>query len=301
MLSPTYKYYSSILEQSGTLPYGIYELCLKVYLLTASEEKGSACIIQEVTPISPPLLLSPNNASTISTAFPLLVWLPPTPIYNSEKILYDLKLVELTQNQTFYDAIQRNYALIEQKDLSVTHFQYPANALPLEVGKTYAWKIIAKSSNGVFIGETEIWTFKLIKDEPEDEVIVNENYIIPKTTLDGSITYIGKLLKVQLENIVVETNKQNYKIYDAQNKEIATDKMRLENEGNGKLVFYLEDVTQLKNKKFYYLQLTSKADEKQYLYEENIHHHIYCRHSIRHCISFVRIIFYASNSIYKYR
>lgn len=159
LLQPTFRYFSESFQISGIAPYGNYEICLQAFSATDNEERGEGCVSVEVTPMSPPLLLTPENNSTISEQFPILSWLAPTPVKSAGSVLYDLKLVELFPNQTPYDAIQRNYAQLELTGLTKTFVQYPVTATRLDSSKKYAWFVKARGSDGSLIGETEVWSF----------------------------------------------------------------------------------------------------------------------------------------------
>lgn len=216
-LAPSYAYGNQSVELTGYLPYGNYQYCLRAIAETTNEEIGSGCIDVEITPMSPPLLLSPDNGAEVSVPNPLLVWLPPTPVNPRMGVLYDLKLVEVLPNQSPYDAVQRNYALIEPKGMKHTNLPYPANATKLEEGKTYAWKVAAKSGDGNVIGETEIWTFtyKKIRDQKTPEPMLPEAFSIPKEKIDGDFVACGKILKVaytdSLEKSKIELLDLTYK------------------------------------------------------------------------------------------
>jgi len=220
ILSPTYSYGVSSVQQTGILPYGIYELCLKAYTSPDNEERGAGCNDVEVTPLSPPLLLSPENASTISTPYPLLIWLAPTPINTGIRVLYDLKLVQIMPNQTSYDALQRNFAQLELKDISTTSQQYPANAMALEEGKTYAWKILAKTSDGGVIGETEVWTFMYANPGANNKPVSPQTYgIVSKSSDKGYLLISNDTLNFMF-NERYNNNVMSFKIYDSKNIEV---------------------------------------------------------------------------------
>jgi hypothetical protein len=185
-LSPAYSYGSAAVQQTGVLPYGTYEICLKAYAAQDNEEKGSGCVDEEVTPLSPPILINPDNGSTVATPYPLLIWLPPTPMSSGIRVWYDLKLTELMPNQTAYDAIQRNFAILDSKDIGTTSLQYPANAMGLQEGKTYVWQVTARSDQYV-IGQTEVWTFRMETPKPDTYSKTNDSYIIIDNTIPDNI------------------------------------------------------------------------------------------------------------------
>lgn len=223
-LQPVYTYFSESFRESGVAPYGNYEICLRAYSAIDNEERGEGCITVEVTPMSPPLLITPENQSTIYEQYPLLTWLAPTPVKNPGSVLYDLKLVELLPNQTAYDAIQRNYGLLELKGLKTTYQQYPMTATKLETGKKYAWFIKARSTDGNLIGETEVWVFELDANEKEALPKKEETYIIIQSLIPaGNINVIhGKKMYLRIKDNL-ESGKLEVKC-----KEVGNDKMSKE-------------------------------------------------------------------------
>jgi hypothetical protein len=215
MLQAEYTITTASIEQTGNLPYGNYTICLKAFLVGGLEEAATACEDVELMPLSPPLLLSPENQSTIREEYPLLIWLPPMPV-GKDKVLYDLKLVELLPNQTAYDAIQKNYAILEQRNINGTTLQYPASAMKLETGKKYAWKVIAVSGNRKPIGETEVWWFTL-NEKPKLEKGFNEGVVLLKRSDDAEYyPVIGDTLRLSFYE-KYNTKEFSYKIYDAEN------------------------------------------------------------------------------------
>lgn len=198
VLQPSYTVHSTIATQYENLPFGNYEVCIKAYVVGGIEDLASACQSIEVTPISPPLLLAPENASAIQEKYPLLAWLPPMPI-GKDKVLYDLKLVEIQPNQTPYDAIQRNFALLERNNIVGTTLQYPANAMGIEDGKRYAWKIFAKTDKNKPIGETEIWWFekKPIESQTDlEDIQPNKDFIRLRKGKDMDMSYVRDDIKI---------------------------------------------------------------------------------------------------------
>lgn len=264
LLLPSYRYNSSITEQTGYLPYGNYQLCLYAYSIGDNEERGSACINVEVTPLSPPILLSPENGSSVSTNYPLLIWLSPAPINNGMNVLYDLKLVELSSNQTAYDAIQRNFAVFEDHNLHATNLQYPVNAIKLEEGKSYAWKILAKTFDGTFIGETEVWTFKYSLTLQQNEGIADDDYVeIANSTLSNNYIEVSKFLRF--------TYKEEYlggtllfKVTEMMdNKDIKISDEFLKKTGDNKFTLKLDN--RFKKDRFYTIEVTNSKKEKRIL------------------------------------
>jgi hypothetical protein len=269
LLMPEYTFLSSATAQSGNLPYGNYEVCLRAYEVSGIEESATACDEVEVMPLSPPLLLSPENESSVSDEYPLLIWLPPMPI-GKEQVLYDLKLTEILPNQTPYDAIQRNFAIMEKQSISGTSLQYPANAIRLEVGKRYAWQVKAYTGAHKPLGETEVWWFMIEKEIPETrEIVVSENYIIPDLTRDNSIVYIGKVLNVYIDEYPEDITFR-FSILDSKNKPVNTSDTRVTKTHKGRYSIALDGGTKLKNGGYYTFMASMPDGTKRYIFFRHI-------------------------------
>lgn len=222
-LAPQYRFYSSVAEQTGSLPYGSYEVCIKVVQVSGSQEElASACQSLELSPMSPPILVNPEHESTVYEKRPLLVWLPPMPV-NKNKVLYDLKLVEILQNQTAYDAVQRNFSIIEKQGIKGTTLQYPANAIALEPLKRYAWQVSAKTEDRKPIGETEIWWFTVADDKDKDTTKKEIPYgLLQKNPDNGYLTINDNKLYFQFDERYNE-NVLTFKIMNKNGVEVGND------------------------------------------------------------------------------
>lgn len=270
VLMPLISYSNLSIQQSGMLPFGNFKYCLKAFSKAVSEPLGDGCMDVDNIPLSPPLLISPSNTEEIHLLNPLLIWLAPSPLNPRLEVMYDLKLVEIMQNQTPYDATDRNFAIMEATDLKTTTMQYPANAIALEDTKSYAWRIIAKSSEGNVIGQTETWSFtiKLPKDNLVEEPKVNRNFIRLGSQPDAESVLVKDELKLIYEERYGKTN-VTISIKDMSDKvvyslEVAVDK------GENRIVINLKDIGVLKDKIVYRVQASAAERPLQQLTIKNI-------------------------------
>ncbi|MBO9683462.1 MAG: hypothetical protein J7502_12470 [Flavisolibacter sp.] len=146
----------------GLLPIGHFEACYHFFrhLSESIEQIAEQC--QEITvgPLSPPELVYPWDQTSIEETNPQFTWLPPVPTNMFTNLKYDLKLVEINQNQSAADAIEQNIPVYLGTNLSSTTLLYPLSAATLEYNKHYSWRIVAKN-NGNEVGASEIWEFDL--------------------------------------------------------------------------------------------------------------------------------------------
>jgi hypothetical protein len=164
-------------DPNGFLPAGSYKAC---YTAVGAGHTSSAyaedCIPIEVQPLSPPQLLSPGDKDTLPTAYPQFSWIPPAPLNIFSNLNYDLLLVEVMPGQAAQEAIQQNipvYTVGHYKDMVNL---YPASNHPLDTGRVYAWRIVAKNEDE-FIDQSDVWTFKLATKKQDSVILPDEAYI----------------------------------------------------------------------------------------------------------------------------
>lgn len=205
------------LNASSFLPAGVYRIKLSIIDETSGEELADYDDEHEVILISPPFLISPADESVIETANPLLIWSPPLPLDpRGPQVYYDLKLTEVLSGQNPIDAIQRNFPLFKQDGLTQVNVLYPANALPLQKGKHYAWQIQARTKD-YFIGNTEVFVFSLpTTDKPNSPIVYGEL----KSKLDAGIYQaIDKRVYFNYREQYI-ANSVNFKIIDSKGNDL---------------------------------------------------------------------------------
>lgn len=270
LVSPAYSYNDNVLAQTKLFSFGRYNFCMKAYSAVTNELLAEECTDFEVASLAPPILLSPENESEIRTRNPLLIWLPPTPADPRMGIVYDLKLVQLYPNQTAYDAIVRNPAIIEPYGLRLTNLQYPANSIALEDNVKYAWKVIAKLPGGKVVGETEVWSF--IKRPATDTGDVQEypvkNYIELKTVKDANYVVVKDEMKIVYQE-KYGSIEVLLKITGTKGEEVHTEKAMF-SIGENRYVLNLERIKALKKNGYYFLEVSAKDRLPQYLMFKNL-------------------------------
>lgn len=159
-----------LINQTGNLAEGNYTLMVE------PEVAENGLVISEIPAFAsftvryaePPVLTSPADESVVSPDFPLFSWTEAGGLPAGSVTEYELKIVELFEDQSPGIAIQSNLPVFEEV-LTNPVFVYGDDQLPLEPGKTYAWQVRARETvfNVPFSqqGETEIYTFKVMDDE----------------------------------------------------------------------------------------------------------------------------------------
>lgn len=271
-LAPVYTVQSAIVGQTGVLPYGTYRVCLKAVKTGGVEEVGSDCQESEVVPTSPPLLLSPENQSTVDEQNPLLIWIPPMPV-SKDNVVFDLKLVEMLPNQTPYDAIQRNFSIIDKHDIRGTTLQYPANAIQLLENKKYAWQVTARTSSRMLIGETEVWWFtkgSIIQKDPKEkkDPLMVGSYTKFKSKVDGDYVVFSNTILLEYQPAQPKDSIETCKLIvtDLKNKPVAEIKPEMiRSVGFGKYEVDISELNAIKREEFYILTIKRQQEVLGYL------------------------------------
>jgi hypothetical protein len=147
---------------NGFLPAGRFTICYQFSKITGDniEVIAEECEAIEIDPLSPPLLIFPENGAMLETNRPVFNWLPPAPFSLFGNLSYDLRLVEVGLTQVADDAIQQNIAVYAQQNIYNPVTVYPAGLPALDTGKLYAWQVIVKSNNS-FIAKSDTWEFRI--------------------------------------------------------------------------------------------------------------------------------------------
>lgn len=155
-----------IAERTGRLPEGAYTACA-----AATDLDGfilsEACAEFTILYPDPPLLLGPMDGAALDRQDELFQWTPvQVPVQFQAQ--YVLRIAEVLEGQTPAEALGSNIPQFESFELFAPNLQYPLDARPFEVGKTYAWSVRAFDQNGYPLsanqGRSEIWTFEFVDD-----------------------------------------------------------------------------------------------------------------------------------------
>ncbi len=149
----------AIAERTGELPEGSYTICIYCHLLEDGSELGRDCYNVNIERPNPPELISPDNGASVSERLPVFTWLPPMPMPRGERVVYDLKIVEILAGQVPEEAISSNPAFFQREDISATSIQYPTSAREFEGETRYAWQIKARTRDGRSLGDSPVWSF----------------------------------------------------------------------------------------------------------------------------------------------
>lgn len=178
------------LVNTNTIPRGYYNICIEVFdLRDRNRVLGYYCDYFEVIEYLPPLLIQPYNGEVLNyQERPNFKWttvLPPPPenVDYDKEIYYILKVVELLEGQSVYNALRYNFALftinqLSESSQSKTEAIWPDFVKLPEPGKKYVWGVQAvirslESSSGYIPataqneGYSEPFYFEIKKDLPQ--------------------------------------------------------------------------------------------------------------------------------------
>ncbi len=144
---------------TGLLPAGSFNVCYN-FMTDGAKILLQDCQSLNIQPLTPLLLNTPLNESTVEETALTFNWLPLPPTQALPNLSYTLKLVELLPAQTSADALQRNVPVFTARNLNTANLFYGHNAPTLVKGRDYAWQVTAVS-NITEIIRSESWSFKV--------------------------------------------------------------------------------------------------------------------------------------------
>ncbi|MBS1911317.1 MAG: hypothetical protein JST22_04970 [Bacteroidetes bacterium] len=142
--------------RTGMLTAGNYEFCVDL----VNPSSGASLLGEPVckpfilTSYQAPVLLQPENASTVSPAMPrpTFRWTPVSPTPPSA-VTYRLMVFEVLQGQSAMQAFKSNQPILDRRVTGITQMLWPPDfQLPGRVN-TYVWSVRAQDDQGNPIGE----------------------------------------------------------------------------------------------------------------------------------------------------
>jgi hypothetical protein len=206
--------------QNELLPIGSYTACYT--LIGKFQTIAEECVSFDVEPLSPPMLIFPNDSAILETAPTQFNWLPPSPYTQFSQLNYELFITEINEGQTAVQAIQENLPFYTQAYLKTNNYSYTNASIKFETGKWYAWQVVATDAN-TYAAKTETWIFqvskKVTQEDPNNKTyclmnnINNGHYNINKYSIDIKFqsyfsTYSADIKIVNSNNRVIKELKQ---------------------------------------------------------------------------------------------
>jgi hypothetical protein len=161
------------------LPMGSYIACYRLnkYTHEGGRPLADECVRVNISPLSPPLLITPADKSLSESVYPQFTWVPPAPLDMFSNLNYDLSVTEVLEGQSPMESMLYNNPVYVKSNLKTSFENFPASYARLDTGKLYAWQVTAK--NGMsYSAKTEVWTFRIKQTEGPKEKPVNTSYIL---------------------------------------------------------------------------------------------------------------------------
>jgi hypothetical protein len=189
------------------LPMGSFIVCYQVLNSGARKESAIAeeCVSVQIDPLSPPLLISPQDKSYNENPYPQFSWIPPTPFDMFSSISYDLLVTEVLAGQTPTEAIQINSPIYSRFDISKSYESYATSYTKLDTGRIYAWQVVAKNILNYSI-KSEVWTFKISPSSWVKELIEQTPFVKMKLINPEKGIAPNGILKIAYNNETADTS-----------------------------------------------------------------------------------------------
>lgn len=259
----------SIVSSGGLFPSGTYNI---EFILLGRPSDGEFTELSSfnyqtvVETLWPPLLVTPFDNDTINTTTPTLVWSPAFSSTFMSSIQYKLNLVQIFEGQSKEQALMSNASTYMRNGLMGT---FHSVTVPLKFNNNYAWSVEAHL--GTQILNSQIWQFSLF-DDPFP-IGRSDNSFAELNPIPGSFIYIAENMKLKIRyeeeyNLPSSFQNINFKIFDFKgnvivqnvctgvtpciiNKGINYITLNTQTLGLVKGSFYLLEVSNLKNEKWY--------------------------------------------------
>lgn len=271
MENTVFKYASnelaSITQITGRIPEGEYEYCYELTLI-GSKPSGipdyyENCFTHSLFPLTPLLLLDPDDKEKICNTKPTLVWQSPMPF--DPNASYRVLLAELKKGQLPVEALSYNMPIINVPDVKGTRLIYPSHLPELQKGLKYAWQV-HYTIDGRLVQKSDIWTFSIECEEKKDSVENEESYRVLKPFFNGDYYIAKQHLKFAINNDYGE-GLLSYVVYalnDPENKVKGLPSLRLQN-GLNKYAVDLKEHGGFKSGEHYQLEVVLSDRRKYYL------------------------------------
>lgn len=262
-----YDYQSAIFNvdrnPNGFLPIGNFLACYTVTKIVgdAFSELSEECLPVEVAPLSPPLLNTPFDKDTLTTAYPNFTWLPPAPLNLFGDISYDLSLVEVQAGQAATQAIQQNLPIYMANRLSTPTYTYPASNKALDTAKLYAWRI-AVNTNGQLVAQSDVWTFTIKKNDTLISKKTNDSYALLEDSYSGVYSVFDNILRVKFASSDIIAS-QKVAFIDVATGAVIREENQLVKQGDNYLIFKLSNA--FKKGRTYVMSILDATNKKHFL------------------------------------
>lgn len=157
---------------NGLLPAGAYTACYSITRVMGEKQEfiNEECVHFDIEPLSPPMLVYPQDSSELEAIPTQFTWTPPVPTLMLKRLQYEVLIAEVKPDQKAEEALQDNVSFYSTSGLTNNLLMYPASLPAFEKEKWYGWQVVARDGR-TYAGKSEAWVFK-VKKESRVELII---------------------------------------------------------------------------------------------------------------------------------
>jgi hypothetical protein len=256
-----YSYFSFTGDKTDDfLPVGNYTACFKLMGYGESPvEFAETCVPFDVEPLSPPMLISPADSSSLQVQPAEFTWQPPAPLTMFQQLHYELVIAEILPGQRPEEAIELNAPFYTDLNIEGNVMNYTGAYPSFEKDKWYAWEVVAMDGEN-YADKTEVWDFNITNNAPVPKLPADISYVRLKRNYEAGFSNCDGILRIEYSNEINDKT-VNYKIIDlnkGDNNVIENGTLKL-TPGQNFIDMTLDK--NFVNKKKYMLQLTNSRSE----------------------------------------
>lgn len=244
IVSPKFR---DFLNTTGILPSGEYEICLDFESTNEPPWSFSDCFFVDSQPQFDLILNLPEDQSILKKEeLPLFNWQLISP-FSLRDVKYEMKLVEVFNEQNLNAAIRGNPQLFGFKNYTLDHYQYQPNNFVLSDGKSYGWTVNAYL-NGFLLAQAEPQRFAIEPDSVLKFINLTNSFIDVIDASDG-LYYVKEAIKLRFKN--VESPVLKYSIFDEKTGNVvSTGELKVTESDDYRAVIALKGLSLKSNSKY---------------------------------------------------
>jgi hypothetical protein len=224
----------AMMEKTATPIDGQYDVKLDLVEQTENAVLTYSQYYKTVKSLSPFRLITPFDGSTLTDLNPTFTWTRPLSMGGSfDGQTYNIKVVEIYNGQSAYQAIRSNVPVLRQDGLTYNLLQTPYNNEHLQSCKKYAWQVEVvngKEGQKQPSNISEVWSFSTSCTTITSKY-VQTPYYGAKTKAELYSYPAYDTLRISVESLNSSAENIKVKIVDVKNR---TKELTMQNEQDAK-------------------------------------------------------------------
>jgi len=264
------QYNYNVPEYSKTfLPMGAYTVCYQVATFNHEGESGvvgNDCYTINIEPLSPPLLNTPADKSSLQTPYPQFSWMPPAPVNMFSNLSYDIIVTEVLPGQSPAEAIEYNLPTYSRTSILQTVDNYPSSNIKLDTAKMYAWEVVARNGAN-YAAKTDVWTFRINQDKQPTDIVATTPFIqLTTSSADRGVAPNGVLKIVYNNKSTSKTLKVDITDLTTSNSSAPVEFSVAATQGQNYIQYDLNKIMSTKDGGVYLAQIVDDKNEKWFIH-----------------------------------